>query len=122
MSESVKPSLTEAADIYGTLDHEKRAAVMAFVSYELTVSFRGIGYDLLHASEIQIANRLQKRLTGINEIQHQIADRLVTYFDKREGGKLDGDFFMGLWKMAKAHDIPVSVENALLKGLNRYKQ
>jgi hypothetical protein len=122
MSEPIKPSLTEAADLYGALDHEKRAAVMAFVSYELTVSFRGIGYDILQASEIQIVNRLQKRLAGINEIQHQITDRLVTYFDKREGGKLDKDFFTALLKMAAAHDIPVSVENALLKGLTRYGQ
>ena len=122
MSEQQKLSLTEAADLYGALDQEKRAAVMAFVSYELTVSFRGVSYDLSAGPEIQIANRLQKRLAGINEIQHQITDHLVTYFDKREGGKLDGDFFMGLLKMAKAHDIPVSVENALLKGLTRYRQ
>jgi hypothetical protein len=122
MSESNALNVTEAADLYGALDHEKKASVMAFVSYELTVSFRGIGYDLLQASEVQVANRLQKRLAGINEIQHQIADRLVTYFDKREGGKLDRDFFLGLLKMAKSHDIPLSVENALLKGLTRYRQ
>lgn len=115
-------SLGEAADLYGALDPEKRAAVMAFVSYELTVSFRGISYDLMAGPDIQIANRLQKRLVGINEVQHQIADRLRVYFDRSEGGKLDKDFFTALLKMAGGHDIPVSVENALLKGLNRYRQ
>ena len=89
MSEQRKFSLTEAADLYGTLDSEKRAAIMAFVSYELTVSFRGVHHDLLAGPEVQIANRLQKRLSGINEIQHQITDHLLAYLDKREGGKLD---------------------------------
>jgi hypothetical protein len=122
MSESIKPSLAEAADLYGALDHEKRAAVVAFVSYELTISFRSINYDLSQAPEIQIADRLQKRLVGINEIQHQITSRLVAYFDEREGGKSDRDFFASLLKMAAAHDIPVSLENVRLKGLTRYRQ
>jgi hypothetical protein len=121
MSETTTRNLSEAADLYDVLDNERRAAVMVYLLYELTVSFRGINYDLLQGPEIQTASRLQKRLAGINEIQHQIADRFVTYFDKREGGKLDKDFFTALLKMAGAHDIPASVENALLKALNRYR-
>ena len=57
MSEQRKLSLTEAADLYGTLDSEKRAAIMAFVSYELTVSLSRCQYDLLAGPEVQIANR-----------------------------------------------------------------
>jgi hypothetical protein len=121
MSEPTTLSRSEAAVFYGALDNERKAAVMVCLSYELTVSFRGVNYDLLQGPEIQTASRLLKRLAGINEIQHQIADRLMTYFDKREGAKLDKDFLTALLKIAGAHDIPVSVQNALLKALNRYR-
>jgi hypothetical protein len=60
MSGAKMLSLTQAADLYETLDQERRAAVMVFVSYKLTTSFPSINYDLLHGPEIQVASRLQK--------------------------------------------------------------
>jgi hypothetical protein len=114
-------SPSEAVDLYESLDRERRAAVMAAVSLELTVAFRGIHHDLSQSPESETAGRLQRRLAGINEIQHQIADRLLIYLEKRDGGQSDRDFLTTLFRMARGHDVRISVENALLTAVNRYR-